>query len=166
MPRIYLSVEEALFQRIAKDAAANKLTINLLIQTILEKIYFGASNDQVLEKEENIEPLRFNYVDALDQLINDTKALDDGEFTLSQLNSFKKLCVAAAEKGYLQPATLRARLGKLYNSSIANNRIPCVHRARVNGKLKFEARAAVYVKDSKNSTNKSVDTEIDDLINV
>jgi hypothetical protein len=60
------------------------------------------------------------------------------------------LPIATAENGYLQPATLRARLGKLYNSAVRNDKVPCVKRAeKDDGRLKFLARAAVYIKDSK-----------------
>ncbi len=73
------------------------------------------------------------------------------------LDSFSKQCVSTVEKGYLQPSTLRARLGKLYNSAVKNDMNKAINdkvllgveRARDdNGNLKFKSRNAVYVKNS------------------
>ncbi|MEA4987908.1 MAG: hypothetical protein VB095_07595 [Anaerovorax sp.] len=138
MPRVYLSLEQELFDLIKADAEKNNKTMNLLINNILEKIYFGSP---VLD-----------YSKAVEKLIEDTNKLTDGEFSLVEdLPSFSELCIATAENGYLQPATLRARLGKLYNAAVRNGNVPFVKRAtnKKNGELKFLARAAVYVKDSK-----------------
>jgi hypothetical protein len=137
MPRVYLSIPQKLFESLEADAKKNNKTINLLINNILEKIYLGATV--------------FDYSEALEKLIEDTDKRPDGEFTMADLPSFSELCIATVENGYLQPTTLRARLGKLYNSEVRNNNIPFVKRATngKNGKLKFLARAAVYVKDSK-----------------
>lgn len=154
MPRVYLTLEQELFEHIEEDANKNNITMNLLMQNIFERIYMGGLNYSDIVEKIGIDTVGFNYTAALTELINDTKKREDGKFTLVELDSFSKLCIATSENGYLQPATLRARLGKLYNSAVRNNNVPCVKRAKKdNGELKFLARAAVYVKDSTKQKN-------------
>ena len=154
MPRVYLTLEQELFQRIEVDANNNNITMNLLMQNILERIYMnGLGYTDIVEKI-GLDTVGFDYTAALNELIEEVMRRQDGEFTLADLESFSKLCIATSENGYLQPATMRARLGKLFNSAVRKNSgenqiVPYVERAKKeNGELKFLARAAVYVKDS------------------
>lgn len=157
MPRVYLTLEQKLFDCIEKDASKNNITMNLLMQNIFERIYMGGFNYNDIVKEIGLDTVGFDYTAALKELIKETNERDDGEFTLVMLESFSKLCISTVEKGYLQPSTLRARLGKLYNSAVRNDMnkaykdrvLPGVERARYdNGDLKFISRTAVYVKNS------------------
>ncbi|WP_343348340.1 hypothetical protein [Terrisporobacter petrolearius] len=154
MPRVYLTLEQELFERIEEDAKNNNITMNLLIQNIFERIYMsGLTYTEIIEKI-GLDTVRFDYTIALNKLIEEVESRPDGEFTLADLESFSKLCISTSENGYLQPATLRARLGKIFNSAVRKNTynnqiVPFVKRAKKeNGELKFLARAAVYVKDS------------------
>lgn len=158
MPRVYLTLEQKLFELIEEDANKNNITMNLLIQNTFERIYMNGLNyDDIVEKI-GLDTVGFDYTDALNELIKEVEERPDGEFTLVELESFSKLCIATLENGYLQPSTLRARLGKLFNSAVRKNEedknnpiVPFVKRAEnKNGELKFLARAAVYVKDSTN----------------
>lgn len=149
MPRVYLTFEQALFDRIEEDATKTNITMNLLMQNIFERIYFGGLNYVDIVEKIGLNTVGFDYTAALNELIKETEERTDGEFTLVDLSSFSKLCLATSENGYLQPATLRARLGKLFNSAVKNGNVPFVFRAKKdNGDLKFWSRAAVYIKDS------------------
>ena len=154
MPRVYLTLEQELFKCIEEDANKNNITMNLLMQNIFERIYMGGLNYDDIVKKIGLDTVGFDYTAALNELIKEIEERPDGEFTLVDLESFSKLCIATLEKGYLQPATLRARLGKLFNSAVRKNTeenqiVPYVKRAKKNnGELKFLARAAVYIKDS------------------
>ncbi len=138
MKRINLSVEDSLLAAIEIAAAKAGTTTNLLIINLLEESF--------------CEQKTFNYGAALQVLVSEAKARPAGEFTMADLPSFSRLCVATAENGYLQPSTLRARLGKAFNSTVSQGRVPGVFRAKVirDGKeeLKFLARAAVYVREA------------------
>lgn len=157
MPRVYLTLEQELFNRIEEDANENKITMNLLMQNIFERIYMSGLSYNDIVKKIGLDTVGFDYTAALNELIKETNEREDGEFTLVMLESFSKLCISTVEKGYLQPSTLRARLGKLYNSAVKNDKnkpykdkvLPGVERARdENGDLKFISRTAVYVKNS------------------
>ncbi len=158
MPRVYLTLEQKLFERIEEDANKNNITMNLLMQNIFERIYMGGLNYSDIIEKIGLDTVGFDYTAALSELIKETNEREDGEFTLVMLESFSKLCISTVEKGYLQPATLRARLGKLYNSAVRKDAnkddkdkvLLGVERARdKNGDLKFVSRTAVYVKNSK-----------------
>lgn len=157
MPRVYLTLEQELFERIERDANDNQITMNMLIQNIFERIYMGGLNYKGIVEKIGLDAVGFDYTKALSELIKETNEREEGEFTLVMLESFNKLCISTVEKGYLQPATLRARLGKLYNSAVRNDVnkeykdqvMPGVERAKdVNNDLKFVSRTAVYVKKS------------------
>lgn len=157
MPRVYLTLEQELFNQIEEDANKNSITMNLLMQNIFERIYMsGLSYSEIVEKI-GLDTVGFDYTAALNELIKETNEREDGEFTLVMLDSFSQLCISTVEKGYLQPSTLRARLGKLYNSVVRNDMnkadkdkiLPGVERAKNDsGDLKFISRTAVYVKNS------------------
>jgi hypothetical protein len=165
MPRVYLTLEQELFDRLEEDANENRITMNLLMQNIFERIYMGGLNYSDIIEKIGLDTIGFDYTKALSELIKETNEREDGEFTLVMLESFSKLCISTVEKGYLQPATLRARLGKLYNSAVRNDVnkdykdkvLPCIERAKDdNGDLKLISRAAVYVKKSLPNEKKDV----------
>lgn len=157
MPRVYLTLEQELFNRIDEDANKNNLTMNLLMQNLFERIYMGGLNYETLVEKIGLDTIGFNYTAALNELIKETNERDNGEFTLAMLDSFSKQCISTVEKGYLQPSTLRARLGKLYNSAVKNDMNKAINEKVLlgveravddNGNLKFKSRNAVYVKKS------------------
>lgn len=147
MPRVYLTFEQKLFDKIENDANNNNITINLLLQNLCEKIYFSSLSYRDIIDKIASDTTSFDYADALEKLKSDVRKLPCGEFILDDLLSYRTLCIATAEKGYLQPSTLRPRLGKLFNSAVRNKNIYGVVRAKdKNDKLKFYCNAAVYMK--------------------
>lgn len=171
MARVNLSIEDELFQRIEKDATEHNCTVNVHIISILEGLYkqypFNSQSLGLINQLYEQNP--FNYQDALQELINDIEMLKDGtEFTLVDLPSFSKICMAKAKDANIKPAIVRARLGKMFNSAVAkagrtddkNVIIKGVKRQKVvkNGveELKFVCRTAVYVVDR---TENSVDEQ-------
>lgn len=86
---------------------------------------------------------------ALKQMIGEAKKMEN-EFTLSDLQTFADVGDVIAEyKMKETPASVRARLGKMFNEAVRNGAVPGINRAVVekNGEeqLKFYCRAAVYV---------------------
>lgn len=133
MARINLSIDEDLFQSLQNDAKVHNCTTNVYLITILEKLYKQNPFDYTtalatLEKEAQNQPI-------------------NQEFTLVDLPSFKEISVAQAENANLKPSIVRARLGKMFNSRVRDNKVGTVERSRDSkGNLKFVSRAAVYVK--------------------
>lgn len=133
MPRINLSVDEDLYTLLKEAAEDEKCTVNVHIISLLEKIY----------KQEN-----FDYKSAMEILIKEAEEKEiNEEFSLSSLPSFSDVSVVKAEKANLKPSIVKARLGKLFNEAVRNEKIFSVKRARNNNEeLKFYNRAALYVK--------------------
>lgn len=147
MPRVYLTFEQKLFEKIENDANNNEITINLLLQNLCEKIYFSGLSYRDITGKIASDTTSFDYADALEKLKSDVNKLPCGEFVLDDLPSYQTLCIATTENGYLQPSTLRPRLGKLFNSAVRKGKINDVVRAKdKNDKLKFYCNAAVYMK--------------------
>jgi len=141
MQRVHLSIEDQLFESLDGTAKQNNETVNDLIINILKGIYY--------------DHVPFNFSEALSKLTKETEALPNGkEFVLSELRSFSEICVAKADKAYVQPATIRARLGKDFNKAVREDEIlrGYVKRAKTQDKngnsvFKFISRSAVYVID-------------------
>lgn len=135
MPRINLSVSQELYDRLKEVADSNYLSVNSMIVNELEKKY---SKTQV-----------YDYSVAMEALKRESEAMDV-EFTLSDLPSFKNVDQVVIEKQLEESAaSIRARLGKIYNEAVRNGQIDGVVRAVIerNGveENKTIARAAVYV---------------------
>lgn len=137
--RIHLSIDQELFDAVEKAAKRNNTTVNFFIIKMLEDICYDHES--------------FDYIKALDTLIKEAEAMPNKkEFVLLELPSFSEISVTKAEHARLQPAAMRARLGKAFNQAVKNNQVPNVKRAETidrNGQnvLKFRSRAAVYVVD-------------------
>lgn len=133
MPRINLSIDNDLFEKLACDAESHNCTVNVFLITILEKLYKQEPFDYqtalaILEKEAQTKPLNI-------------------EFVLSELPSFQEICVSKAERAHLQPSVVRTRLGKMFNRRVYAGLVGDVERAyNEKGALKFIAKAAVYVR--------------------
>ena len=129
--RINLSVDNELFNALQKDATTNGCTVNVYLITILEKLY---------------KQHPFDYQTALATLESEAKNQPVGvDFTLVDLPSFQDISVAQAENANLKPSIVRARLGKMFNVRVKENRVGDVVRSKdSNGELKFSSRTAVY----------------------
>ena len=129
--RINLSVENDLYKLLQKDADQHNCTVNVYLISMLERLYSSHTFNyqaalEILEKEANEQPV-------------------DKEFTLAQLPSFSEICIAQAEDAMLKPSTVRARLGKIFNSRVRAGLVHNVRRSMDhNGDLKFISRTAVY----------------------
>lgn len=134
MPRINLSIDQELFDLLQEAADEQNCTVNVHIISVLEGLY-----------KQN----PFDYQAALNKLINETTFKSNGEeFTLVGLPSFSEISTAKAEDAKIKPSIVRARLGKLFNAAVNNEKVPFVKRAKnQNGELKFLNRAAVYIKN-------------------
>lgn len=134
MARVNLSIDDRLYNRLQEVAAAENTTVNYLILSILEDKYL----------DENV----YDYSLALEQMIIESKKMGE-EFTLAELPVFKKVDEVIIERQLpVTSASVRARLGKMFNEAVRCGNVPDVKRAVVEkaGKeeLKFVARAAVY----------------------
>lgn len=134
MARVNLSVDDKLYKKLQEAATAENTTVNYLILSILEEKYL----------DENV----YDYSLALEQMITESKEMGE-EFTLAELPVFKKVDEVIIERQLpVTSASVRARLGKMFNEAVRCGNVPDVKRAVVekDGKeeLKFVARAAVY----------------------
>ncbi len=139
MKEFKLHLKGELLDRIKEAAEEAGLSINQLIVNILEESFQGQ--------------VSFDYAAALEKLVKEAQGRPaEKEFVLADLPSFSQVSVATAEKGYMQPSAIRARLGRIFNRAVSQGRVPGVARATVtrDGKeeLKFLARAAVYVREA------------------
>lgn len=134
MPRINLSVDQELFDLLQEAADEQNCTVNVHIISILEGLY-----------KQN----PFDYQAALNKLIDETSLKSHGEeFILADLHSFAEISTAKAEDTKIKPSIVRARLGKLFNAAVQNNKVPFIERAKKeDDELKFLNRAAVYIKN-------------------
>ncbi|QTC40992.1 hypothetical protein I7V34_18170 [Bacillus sp. V3] len=137
--RIHLSIDQELFDAVEEAAKRNNTTVDFFIIKMLKGVCYDHES--------------FDYMQALDTLIKETGTLPDKkEFVLLDLPSFSEISVTKAEQARLQPAVIRARVGKAFNKAVKNNQVPNVKRAETIDKhghnvLKFRSRAAVYVVD-------------------
>ncbi len=136
MKEIKVRVEDDLAEAVKRAAQKANTSVNLWIKGLLEETLQGEQS--------------FDYTEAFQKVLADVEQRADGEFTLSDLPSFSGLCVSTVEKGYLQPSTLRARVGKAFNLAVRQGQVPGVTRAKdKRGDLKFRFRAAVYRKETR-----------------
>lgn len=134
MPRINLSINDDLYKQLQKSADKQKVTVNSLILEALEEKYSTR--------------VRYDYTTALKLMISESRKMNP-EFTLSDLPTFKDVDQVLIENHIKEsPASVRARLGKMYNEAVKKGVVKGVERAVVmkNGveQLKFLCRAAVY----------------------
>ena len=139
MPRVNLSISEDLYKKLQKAADKKKITVNSLILDTLEDEYNTA--------------VRYDYTAALQLMISESRKMKK-EFTLSDLPTFSDVDQVLAENHINEsPASVRARLGKMYNEAVRKGTVKGVERAVVNRngveELKFWNRAAVYVNNGK-----------------
>lgn len=136
MPRVNLSISQELYDQLQKDAQNRNITVNHLILRVLEEKF---NNQSCID-----------YVALLDKMISESKEMT-GDFVLADLptySSIEGLLIETDAK--ISAASVKARLGKMYNEAVRKEVIPGVNRAIIekNGiqELKFLSRAAVYTK--------------------
>ena len=144
MPRINLSISDDLYNQLQKAADKQKITVNSLILETLEDKFNTA--------------VRYDYTAALKLMVAESKKMEK-EFTLSDLPTFADVEQVLIENNIKEsPASVRARLGKMYNEAVKKGSINGVERAVTNKngveELKFWCRAAVYCNKLSKATTK------------
>lgn len=134
MKRLYLSMDDRLFEAIAKEAEKKGIPPTSLVIGNLEDLYL---------KDEAID-----YEAVLNSICNEAKQMPPNvPFLLAELPSFNDLIISTAEKAHISPSPVRARIGKSFNAAVKAGKVENVLRAkRENGKLLNKAGVAMYVK--------------------
>lgn len=136
MPRVNLSISQELYDQLQKEAEKGNITVNHLILSILEDKYCNQSS--------------IDYVALLDKMISESKDMK-GDFVLADLPTYASIDGMLIERdAKISAASVKARLGKMYNEAVRKEVIPGVDRALTEKdgvqELKFLSRAAVYTK--------------------
>lgn len=138
MKRIYLTLDDRLYDRILETAEAKGLPPSSVVVKNLEDLYFM--------KTESI----IDYDNLLENIFREAQTRDSDPFVLADLSSFSDLIIVTAENSHVSPSTLRARIGKAFNSAVKKRKVGNVERATTaDGKLKNKAGIAMYVNKSK-----------------
>lgn len=134
MKRLYLSMDDRLFEAIAKEAEKKGIPPTSLVIGNLEDLYL---------KDEAID-----YEAVLNCICYEAKQMPPNvPFLLAELPSFNDLIISTAEKAHISPSPVRARIGKSFNAAVKAGKVENVLRAkRENGKLLNKAGVAMYVK--------------------
>lgn len=134
MRRLYLSMDDRLFDAIAKEAEKKGIPPTSLVVGNLEDLYL---------KEEAID-----YEAVLNSICEEAEQMPlNIPFLLADLPSFNDLIISTAEKAHISPSPVRARIGKNFNAAVKAGKVENVFRAiRENGKLLNKAGVAMYVK--------------------
>ena len=134
MKRLYLSMDDRLFEAIAKEAEKKGLLPTSLVVGNLEDLYL---------KDDAID-----YEAMLNSICEEAKQMPPNvPFLLAELPSFNDLIISTAEKAHISPSPVRARLGKSFNAAVKAGKVENVLRAKKeNGKLLNKAGVAMYVK--------------------
>ncbi len=140
MKEFKLHLENDLLGRIQEAAKGAGLSTNQMIVNVLEENFQGQ--------------MSFDYAAALAELVREAQSRSPGEcFVLADLDFFSRLGVSTAEKGRVQPSTVRARLGRTFNRAVSQGQVPGIARATTirDGKtvLRFLSGTAVYVREEK-----------------
>jgi len=138
MREFKLHLEDDLLGKIQEAAERAGLSTNQMIVNVLEESFRGQ--------------VSFDYAAALAELVREARSRPAGEsFVLADLDTFSRLSVSTAEKGYVQPSTVRARLGRTFNRAVSQGQVPGIARATIvrDGKteLRFLSGTAVYVRE-------------------
>ncbi len=140
MPRVNLSINEAVYTNLKNEADDKGISVNNLVYSILKDRY------------------RYNGFDILTEFENlkSEARKQNGFFSLYQLPTFINLEAKLKNSGYPESASqVRARLGRMFQDAVDKDLVRNVERETVTKKdgtqsRKTASRAAVY-------TNHSVD---------
>lgn len=140
MKEFKLHLENDLLGKIQEAAERAGFSTNQMIVNVLEENFQGQ--------------VSFDYAAALAELVREAQSRPVGErFVLADLDAFSRLSVSTAEKGCVQPSTVRARLGRTFNRAVSQGQVPGIARDTMvrDGKtvLRFLSGTAVYVREEK-----------------
>lgn len=136
MKRLYLTLDDRLFEAIQAVAATKGIPPTSLIVGNLEDLYLR--NEAI------------DYEGLLNTLCDEAKQKPlDEPFLLADLPSFADLIISSAKKAHISPSPVRARIGKSFNAAVRNGRVGNVERAtRKDGSPLNKAGVAMYVNSS------------------
>ena len=136
MPRVNLSINQDMYDKIKHQADIQGISVNNMIYSQLQKQY---GTDE------------FDYIVALDCLKQDAME-QDGYFCLWELPTFRSIDdMASGSNSNESPEQIRARLGKMFHDSVENGQVWDVeiHTGKIEipqHKSKRPGRAVVYTK--------------------
>ncbi len=137
MKRLYLTLDDRLFLKIREISEKRGIPPSSLVVENLEELYM---------KSESID-----YNLLLEQICREAQERDDAPFILSDLPSFSDIIITNATKANITTSTLRARIGKAFNTAVNKKRVGNVVRAtRADGKLLNRAGVAMYINRKEN----------------
>jgi len=143
MKRLYLTLDDRLFEKIQAEAEKKGIPPTSLVVGNLEDLYLR--NEAV------------DYKGLLNTLIDEAKQKPlDEPFLLAELPSFRELIIASAKKAHISPSTVRARIGKSFNAAVRNRKVGNVIRAtKDDGRPLNKAGVAMYINSSVKTQAKS-----------
>lgn len=133
MKRLYLTLDDRLFEAIRVAAEKKGIPPTSLVVANLEDLY--------LRKE------AVDYEGLLSTLCDEAKQKPFNEpFLLAELPSFSDLIISSAEKAHITPSPVRARVGKSFNAAVRNGKVVGVKRAtKDDGSPLNRAGVAMYI---------------------
>ncbi len=133
MRRLYLTLDDRLFERIQEAAEKKGIPATSVVVNNLEDLYL---------KKDGVD-----YDEILATLYEEAKRQPPNvPFLLGELPSFAELIIASADKAHVSPATIRARVGKCFNSAVRNKKLDAIERAKkLDGSLLNRAGVALYI---------------------
>lgn len=136
MKRLYLTLDDRLFEEILAVAETKGIPQTSLVVGNLEDLYL---RNEALD-----------YEGLLNTLCEEAKRKPyDEPFLLAELPSFGELIISSAEKAHISPSPVRARIGKSFNAAVRNKKVGNVRRAtRSDGRPINKAGVAMYVNSS------------------
>lgn len=134
MRRLYLSMDDRLFDAIRQVADSKGISPTSLVVSNLEDLYL---------KEDAVD-----YDGLLSKLITEAQAMPSGKaFLLNELPSFGELVVASARKAHISQSPIRARIGKAFNMAVSNGKVDGIERAKKdNGDLLNRGGVALFIR--------------------
>ena len=154
MPRVNLSINQEMYDKIKHQAEIQGISVNNMIYSQLQKQY---GDDE------------FDYIVALDCLKQEASE-KSGYFSLWELPTFKEISNIDAEQGKKEsPEQIRARLGKMFHDSVKNGLVwdVMIHTGKIEvpqHKSKRPGRAVIYAK--KSEQRKLLYNTPDDIFNI
>lgn len=136
MPRVNLSINQEMYERIKRQADVQGISVNNMIYNQLQKQYGSGE---------------FDYIVALDCLKQDAME-KDSYFCLWELPTFKNIeKMTNGSESNESPEQIRARLGKMFHDAVKNGQVYDVEiytgkTDALHWKTKRPGRAVVYTK--------------------
>ncbi|SDH69897.1 hypothetical protein SAMN05421493_10380 [Pseudobutyrivibrio sp. 49] len=134
MPRVNLSINQEMYDKIKHQAEIQGISVNNMIYSQLQKQY---GDDE------------FDYIVALDCLKQEASE-QSGYFSLWELPTFQEISNQGKKES---PEQIRARLGKMFHDSVKNGQVwdVMIHKGKIDvpqHKSKRPGRAVIYAKKS------------------